>query len=489
MTHTDGIQKISATKFHRWWLVASIMYLGLVIYGSLVPLQYEPMEWSAAVAQFQEVPFLDLDISNRADWVANILLFMPLAFLCCGLLIGKEHGQARAVLTTLALIIVLSLLAMSIEFTQQWFPPRTVSQNDIVAETLGGLFGCVCWFLFGQQVHSWLQEKRSTTNPAYYLERTLLVYTVVLFVYSIMPLDIVVSLEELQLKTAQGKIDFHPDFSIPATIEEWSSTLRHILIFVPVGFLLCLKLMKKVKSDNILSCAIWLILIALVLEVSQIFVYSRFATTNAFLLKVLGGMLGILWANSWVTNRYRRSGRTQHTTTQRSVASCVGCFVLVGIYASFLCVVFWWPFDQISSELEVRLLWQRYWQIPFTNYYWGTEFNALTNVLQKLLLLMPLGYLLQMAIARCPIPQHLSLALTTCGVITLSVFAVIIERGQAIFGGRYPDVTDTLLYIVGIFLGLGLHAFLNHQSQSQDEQNQFRSQKSSNTHSDVIRLD
>ena len=66
----------------RWPLaLLAIGYLVFVVYGSLVPLRYTPLPWDHALARFQEIPFLQLGIGSRADWVANLLLFIPLTFL------------------------------------------------------------------------------------------------------------------------------------------------------------------------------------------------------------------------------------------------------------------------------------------------------------------------------------------------------------------------------------------------------------------------
>ena len=62
-----------------WWL--TLGYTAFVIYGSLVPLRFRARPLDEAWAYFQQIPYLELGIGSRADWVANILLFVPLAFL------------------------------------------------------------------------------------------------------------------------------------------------------------------------------------------------------------------------------------------------------------------------------------------------------------------------------------------------------------------------------------------------------------------------
>ena len=61
-----------------------VCYLIFVIYGSLVPLEFQAISRTEALRRFSEIPWLDLGIASRADWVANCLLFIPLAFLAQG---------------------------------------------------------------------------------------------------------------------------------------------------------------------------------------------------------------------------------------------------------------------------------------------------------------------------------------------------------------------------------------------------------------------
>ncbi|MDH3719366.1 MAG: hypothetical protein OES79_14700, partial [Planctomycetota bacterium] len=65
-------------------LAAAIFFAGIAVYGSLVPLEYEPIAWDTAVSRFQNIQYLDFDVQSRTDWVANILLFIPLGFLFLG---------------------------------------------------------------------------------------------------------------------------------------------------------------------------------------------------------------------------------------------------------------------------------------------------------------------------------------------------------------------------------------------------------------------
>lgn len=471
------------------WRIATWCYLALVIYGSLVPLEYRPLDWDLAVEQFRSIPFLQLDIQHRADWVANILLFIPLSFLTYALWIRPWHGQSRTVLTTLFLLAGLSALACSIEFTQQWFPPRTVSQNDIVAESLGALIGCILWFLVGDQVRSWLSRGDRTFDSFRLMERLLLIYALVYAIYSLMPLDLIVSFEEIELKNSQGKIQFLPQFQWPQTIEEWSAALTQVFLYAPVGMYFVFTYSRTSFRPVVRASLLMTLGLAVGIEFAQLFIYSRFSSVNMLMLKFLGGGIGIVAARGLLIRRQRVHKRSGSLAPSRNIYGFTGFLLLNLFYAAFLCGVFWWPLEKITDNVEFQLQWSRFWQVPFTNYYWGTEFNALTQILQKLLLTMPLGYLFLAMLQRCPVPRHQVGPLAACGAILLAVFSIVIERGQAWYAGRYPDVTDSLIYCLGMLSGAGIYRLLMSKAFLRNGTGTALRTRSKVSDTDIVRLD
>ena len=78
------------------WFAAG--YLLFVVYGSLVPLDFHPRPLDAAWRDFLETRYLKLGLGSRADWVANILLYIPLAYLlCAGIVVGVRSAIARLI--------------------------------------------------------------------------------------------------------------------------------------------------------------------------------------------------------------------------------------------------------------------------------------------------------------------------------------------------------------------------------------------------------
>src|SRR5687767_3277481 len=113
-----------------------IFFLAVAIYGSYVPWNYAPIDWNTTLERFGQTPYLNLGVGHRADWVANILLFVPLGFCGLAILTLGEPSPLRRTLAFGGVVCLGCFLSLGIEFGQIWFPLRTVSQNDVLAELL-----------------------------------------------------------------------------------------------------------------------------------------------------------------------------------------------------------------------------------------------------------------------------------------------------------------------------------------------------------------
>ena len=428
------------------WL--TLGYSAFVIYGSLVPLRFHPRPLGEAWEDFQRIPYLQLGIGSRADWVANILLFVPLAFLWLGVL-WPNRGRIAKTLVSACVLAACAGLSVAIEFTQIFFPPRTVSLNDIIAESIGALIGAVLWWSIGGRVRAWFDGWSQTHTPTGTAQRLLYAYLFLLFGYSVLPLDLTISAVEIYHKWRDGKILLVPFSAAYASgAERTYALLADIAIWIPAAFLWKLSSPRPARSIvfYVLACAT-------VIEILQLFVYSRVTSTTDVLTAGCGGAIGVALA------RWLRPSAAVLEAAPRSASFADRHFMLLWLlalagWAGVLMVVFWYPFDFNTEWGFVHARLAAIKRLPFEAYYFGTEFRAVTEVFHKTGFFFPLGALLAAGAARLrrrfAIPAVL---LDGASALLIAGAAAGIEIGQVFLPGKVADTTDWLLETMGGLVG------------------------------------
>ncbi|MBI5752360.1 MAG: VanZ family protein [Hydrogenophilales bacterium] len=414
------------------WL--ALGYLTFAVYGSLVPLDFHGRPLAEAWLAFRDIRYLNLSIGSRADWVANILLFIPLAFLWSGVL-WPARGVIRRALVVLGVFVACMGLSLAIEFTQLFFPPRTVSLNDILAESIGAAAGVMAWLAFGSRLMAWLAGWRSAHSPLDVWGRVLYLYLFVLFAYNVLPLDLTLSPVEIFHKWREGRVVLAPfSFVFANPIEEVYGLLTDILIWMPVAFL-----WRFARPASRLKPLLAVVLIASLLEFLQLFVYSRVSDVTDIFTAALGAGVG-----AWLSGRW--AGPAQEGGASHSRAWLWLGFALLWI--GVLAAIFWYPFDFHTGRAFLAERLQSLHKVPFEAYYYGTEYRAVTEVLHKTGFFLPLGLLLALGVAQI---RHYSWRqIADWGaLIAIGLAAFGIEAGQLFMPGKNADITDWVLETMG----------------------------------------
>jgi len=104
--------------------------------------------------------------------------------------------------------------------------------------------------------------------------------------------------------------------------------------------------------------------------------------------------------------------------------------------------------------------------VPFSWYYEGTEFHALTEAFRKALLALPLGALLRLSLGvRSADPRNRAKGFVAAAFGFCVLIAI--EFGQVFLPTRIADTTDAIIGEIGLLVGLWLATRLTSLSVAQ----------------------
>ncbi len=429
----------------RWSLLAlSIAATLFVIYASFVPLRFRELPWDEAVAMWQQIPWLNLSIGNRADWVANGLIMLPPGFFAAGAVGFRRKSQFLLWIAAPVIVAALSAVVVGIELVQVFFPPRVVSQNDILAGLIGSLVGVLLWSLLGNRLSDQL-ERFFQLEPG--LQRWLWLAqasVVALCLYNLLPLDVILNGEELQQKWQKGGFSLVPLQDIPSEVKprlKWLVTLAVATSrIVPFAFMATIcKGPKFALSVGIAA--------AVAIEATKVPIYSREFSTTDIIASILGVVVTIKVAAILIRCILLFDKKT---------------FWLLGgvFWCGVMAIAFLTRFDEIVRDPE--LLQERAWDIfavPFARAHSSREFDAGVNILLKWIAFGTLAFLVcgwqSRRISTRKPGSNLESGIPWFSLVLSGAFmGISIEAAQVFLLPLVPDATDWLTYSVGMLLGV-----------------------------------
>jgi VanZ family protein len=412
-------------------LLAAAGYLLFIVYGSLVPLDFDPRPLDAAWRDFLAVRYYVLGVESRADWVANGLLYMPLGYLLsAGIAVSRRSFTVQLLLSS-AVFLACGALALGVEFTQLFFPPRTVSINDIVAEFVGSALGIVVWLVWGGALGQLQVEMRH--GGALAIRAAVVVYVLAYLTLSLFPYDFYVSAQELFEKIAAGGFGL---LVAPAMCDRWSVCIAklgaEVVVVIPLGIFLSMVLGKT--SPRAYVIAAWSgVALGFVIEAAQLLIASGISQGISLLTRALGLALGVVL--------HRRARREWFLALQPIVAPAL-LMASVPYLLALMYINGWFSGGWVSFEQAQENMSQVRW-LPFYYHYFTTETRALVSALAVAAMYLPVGigcWLWQFARAH----QADNGAMATPAGIA-AVLGGIMEGGKLFAPGNHPDPTNVLI--------------------------------------------
>ncbi|MFO0813531.1 MAG: VanZ family protein [Gemmatales bacterium] len=405
----------------RHHLLCTICYAAIIFYGSLVPFHFQPLSIGELLEQFKQVCTSPIRLTSRSDFLANVLLFVPLSFLALGTLSLNQRLLPWLLLIPVSLGC--TLFGAFVEFLQLMFPPRNSSLNDILAQLIGSFTGTLLWVVAGSRLIKSTEAFSKRYASRNRLIPFLLIYLLLIIVLESVPFDFTLSPVELVHKWREGRIHLipfaaflDPDRNMP------TKTAWNIVQFLPLGLMLGFG--KDLRGYQAAGLGL---LMAGGVEVLQLLVLGRhFEPTD-----IITGSLAVF--SGW-SMMLMRDG----SANNRSIKH-----LLLLAWAILVCWVNWTPFDFTTSGAENRL--HEISLIPFADYQQKHYLSAFDDLIHKLILFMLLGVMLSLETIRKPSAAIIFL--------TGTLIAGVIEAGQIFLPTRYPSSSDVVLGAVGAVMG------------------------------------
>ncbi|HTU22366.1 MAG TPA: VanZ family protein [Gemmataceae bacterium] len=415
----------------------ALLFLGFAVYGSLVPFHLRRLPFDEAPRLFGTVLAQPIAVQSRSDWIANILLFLPLGFLLMGM--GCCDRPRLGGIFLLPVIVVCVVLSTLIEFTQLYFPPRVSSINDIAAESLGGTLGALFWLVGGQRLTIIARRVWTAFGSRGTAGQLLLCYLLLLVAIMALPFDFTISPAELWHKYKEGRVHLTPFASVGVSAFELANKhFWNAACFAPLGVLLGHLSGPIWRSGRSWPLVLGLgLLVAGAVEFLQLFVVSRFCDVADVLTGGPAVLMG--WAIVLVHRRLHPSPSASKALRWSLLAAWLGVLIFME----------WQPFNFALNPTAARERLHHVSLLPFLDYYQGNYLHGLDEVVHKILLFVPLG------VSLAPLAPASRGTILFRGSLALAV-AVVLEAGQLFLPTRYASVSDVL--VGGLAAGIGLLA-------------------------------
>lgn len=402
---------------------------GFIIYGSLAPFDFRNRMWSEAVDAFLWSMQHRVWPASRSDWIANVMLGVPLGFSLLGLARTERSGFFGTLCAAILLWPFCILLALGVEFVQVFIPERTSSGSDVLAQGLGAAVGMIGWMETGPRLTRMLQTWQTSRDTNNLTTRLFVCYLFILALLQFLPLDLTLSPGRIARKL------YHDVYFVPfgefegltgeqgwRQIQNW---LGLAFTFAPLGILgtHILRLRKTGYQQFWSIIALWAV-VPLLFESGQIFVQSRLPTTAGYLIAAFGTSIGGVLV-----------------LLQESISRRIAIGLGFSLWILGMIVMMWASFDfqtgiSYSDDTLIPIGEIRYSDPIILFCQWATRMIAYSL----------LGCMVTMSGG-----SQGSYRLMGC--IVGLIFGTVFELGQMFLPLRTPGATDLLLAATGTVIG------------------------------------
>lgn len=404
------------------------LWIFFVVYGSLVPLEYRAIPLDVALERFSRLPMLDVGVTERADWIANGVLYLPVGFLTAVLLARHTTSTPARLLAGLLALVFSVALALAVEFVQLYFPQRTVSLNDVYAECIGGSVGAAVAVWWGPSIRrlALVLAGSAHLTPA----RAGVLYLALYVVYSLFPYDLLLSSQEVANKLDSDLWGWVVADSIGARpLVLAGSSIVEIVLAVPLGMLFALWARGRAPIARALLGGIAL---GCLLELAQFFIASGVSQGWSIAMRGLGCLVGALvWSHRARLDPVHLRSLIARWTILLTLPYLLALVTFGGWFASG-----WGGIDFALARLanEVRFM-------PFYYHYFTSEARAVFSLASVSMMYLPIG-----------IAGWARRWAAGATVVAAVAIAAVVETGKLFVMDNRPDPTNLLIAAMAAWL-------------------------------------
>ena len=398
-----------------------LLYAAFILYGGTIPFHFagDPSLIAARWHRLFANPLLSPDTGRRLsipDVVQNVLLFAPFGALG----IAAAGNLTRWTWKRVAWVGLLgAALSATVEGCQLTMRDRTASLSDVIFNTFGAIAGAVAAKAAGRIANAGVERLRVEGLAGVPELRTMAIAAALLAITFLQPFDVT-----LEVGIVAGHVRaFQAD--------PWQlGVLRDEGIVILIASLFAMALSSYIQAigeqhAGRKAAAIGIVIVC-ALEGAQVLIASRMPGLWDAAVGCSGILIGTaIWAAS-----------------SRVIWPQLWQGVLVAMTAGAAAM-------QMLSPFEFADEYRGFGWFLFLGYYLRTTFEALSHAIELSLAYFPLGFCLALA------ASSKRRALVTALALTLAIAAPI-EYLQGWVVGRYPDVSDVCLSLLGAWAGCQL---------------------------------